>query len=102
MNLLAEHPRLIAYNDIKIKVPEPGVFAVHKLIISDRRTKADKKERDLEAAIGILDWIFTQPDELKKLKAALKSFPKKWLENVLSISERHYPLLVSEIEKNRK
>ena len=99
LNLLAEHPRIIAYGDIKVKVPEPGVFAVHKLIISDRRKKADKKDRDLEAAVGILDWIFGQPDEFKKLKTVLKSLPKKWLENIALISQREYPRLVDEVNR---
>lgn len=99
LDFLAAHPREISYGDIEVTVPEPTVFAVHKLIISDRRKKQDKKERDLEAAMGILDWVFEQPGELKKLKLILKALPKKWLENIVSISDRNYPRLADEIRK---
>lgn len=100
LNFLADHPRLISYKDIQVKIPEPAVFSVHKLIISDRRKKQDKKERDLGAAIGILDWIFAQPEELKKLKAILRSLPKKWLGNIAIISQREYPRLASELNRS--
>lgn len=99
LNFLADHPRLISYEKIKVIVPEPAVFAVHKLIISDRRKKQDKKERDREAAVGILDWIFEQPGELKKLRAILKPLPKKWLENIVALSRQAYPRLADEIKK---
>ena len=59
LNLLADHPRLISYQNFKIKVPEPSVFAIHKLIISQRRSKEDKRERDLAAAVGVLDYVYS-------------------------------------------
>lgn len=100
LNFLSEHSRLISYADIGVKVPEPAVFAIHKLMISGYRTKAGREDRDLEAAAGVLNWIFTQPDELKKLKAVLKSIPKRRLKNLTAISARDYPQLRDEIEKN--
>ena len=98
LNFLADYPQLIIYEDIQVKVPEPAVFAVHKLIISQRRTKEDKRERDLEAAAGILDWIFDHPEELKKLKQILETLPRRWKENIVAISDRNYPRIAAEIK----
>lgn len=99
LNLLAGYPRLFSWKDLQIKVPEPAAFSIHKLIISGRRLKKDKRVRDVEAAIGILDYIFTQRDEWIKLGNILKIFPKSWLKNLVSIAERTYPRLVEEIER---
>ena len=59
----------------------------------------DKKDRDLEAAVGVLDWVFAQPNELKKLNAVLKSLPRKWLENIALIAQREYPRLADEVNQ---
>lgn len=97
LNLLAEYPRLFYWNDLQVNAPEPSVFAVHKLMISGRRLKKDKRERDVEAATGVLDYLFEQEHEVRKLRGLLKTFPKRWLKNLSLIAETVYPRLTEEI-----
>jgi len=93
LNLLASHPRVIDYKGLSIRVPEPAAFALQKLIISQRRSKREKREKDLDTATEILDYIFNSSNELIKLKSILKSLPDKWCKTILSISKNHHPKL---------
>src|SRR3989338_8721091 len=46
LNLLVDYPRLISYEGIQVCVPEPAVFAIHKLIISARRINQATQQTD--------------------------------------------------------
>lgn len=98
LNLLMNYPRVISFKRLHIKVPEPAVFALHKLIISARRLNKEKAKKDVEMAIGLLEFLFTKPNELKQIKSILNTIPKKWLQTILSVSEKHFPRL-NEIAK---
>lgn len=93
LNFLASYPRPINYDDLRLCVPEPAVFAVHKLIISARRIKKDKKERDVEAAQGILDYLYSKPEEVRRLKFVLRSVSNSWLKTIREVADLHYPAL---------
>ncbi len=93
LNLLTEYPKIIRYHNFDIKVPEPAVFALHKLIVSARRLNKEKTAKDLEAAISLLDFLYTKPVEVERIKAILEAVPKKWLQTMLLISKKHFPRL---------
>ncbi|MFC1645991.1 GSU2403 family nucleotidyltransferase fold protein [Candidatus Omnitrophota bacterium] len=88
---------LLTYNNIKVKVddfklslPHPANFALHKLIIFQRRLKQDKAIKDRNAAIQILKALINKK-ETGKIKQVFDFIPKKWqkkiLENLKSIGE---------------
>lgn len=89
MNLLADYPKDIFYKGLKIRVPEPAAFALHKLIVSARRKNKEKARKDLNAAVVLFDWIFSLPKEKTKLKKILKSLPKAWLKTVRELTKKH-------------
>ena len=93
LNLLTEHPRIVIYQGLHIKVPEPAVFALHKLIISARRVNKEKARRDLEMAVGVLEFLYKKPGEIKRIKSILRAIPRKWLQTLLSVSDKHFPQL---------
>lgn len=76
LTFLSSYTTTISYEDLRIRLPEPAAFALHKLIISQRRRKEEKRERDLEGAVGLL-----------------KELPAKWAESVLTVSNVHFPAL---------
>jgi hypothetical protein len=55
---------------------EPEAFALHKLIVSQRRRKPEKREKDLAAASGLFDYFATKEKHRKRLKEILDKFPK--------------------------
>ncbi len=93
LNLLMDYPRIISDDELHVKVPEPAIYALHKLIVSSRRKDAVKRDKDLEAATNLLDFLFTRPNEVSRIKSILRTLPKKWVKTILSVSEKHFPRL---------
>jgi len=93
LNFLAAHPRKIEYRGLTVTVPEPAVFALHKLIVYSKRKKPEKREKDLAAAVGILEFLFKDPKEKERVLSVLKKLPPKWRKIIFSVSTKHFPAL---------
>ncbi len=93
LSLLADHPRVITDGKLRVRVPEPAVYALHKLIVTTRRKNPAKGKKDLETAIGLLDFLYKRPSEIARIKSILKDLPKPWLKTILSVSAKHFPRL---------
>ncbi len=78
LNFLQEHLIKINYKNIGVRVPEPSSYVLHKFIIFERRAKKDKKERDLESARKIGEFLLKNDNQKKKLKQLFHEMPKKW------------------------
>ncbi len=99
LNFLTAYPKKIHYKNMSVCVPEPGVFALHKLIVSSRRTKEDKRKKDLAAAVGVLEFLFKDPKEKARVRAVLSKIPAKWRKTILGVSAKHFPALNEYCEK---
>jgi len=97
LNLLAEYPRKLSYEGFSIDVPEPAAFALHKLIVSARRTTEVKRQKDLETALALFDYIYLHPKELDKMKEIVKRFPKGWLKRIDDLAKKYEPRLTEMI-----
>jgi len=93
LNFLTAYPKKISYGEMDVCVPEPAVFALHKLIVSARRTKKEKREKDLEAAVGVLEFLFKDAKEKARVKKILSKIPIKWRREILRVSAKHFPAL---------
>lgn len=97
VNLLLEDPIQITENGIKVTVPNPSNYCLHKMVIANRRRVEDKKLKDLEQAIcayGISDQQY--------LKKQFNEFPKKWKEAVFPVLQKNrekLPIFDKEIEE---
>jgi hypothetical protein len=67
----------VKVEDFHITVPHPANFALHKLIIFQRRLKQDKAEKDRNTAIEILKALIKK-GEARILKQTFDSIPEKW------------------------
>jgi hypothetical protein len=95
--LLLNNPITITEGGIKILIPNPTNFCLHKLIIASRRRKIDKALKDLQQAICTS--VIVDAKEIQKL---FESLPKRWKQAILSMlekSKRELPLLNEEIDK---
>jgi len=79
----------LSANTIKVKVedfyvtlPHPANFALHKLIIFQRRLKQDKAVKDRNIAIEILKSLIDK-GESPIIKQVFSSIPKKWQARVI-------------------
>jgi hypothetical protein len=88
----------LSINTIKVRVenfhvtlPHPANFALHKLIIFQRRIREEKAIKDRNMAIGILNALIEKGD-LRTIKKVYGSIPRKWqrriVDNLKSIKEQ--------------
>jgi len=77
LDLLAQNTVRVPFDDITVTVPHPANFAIHKLIISTRRSKPEKRDKDRALAVEILKTLVDvgQADTITQL---LTSLPAKW------------------------
>jgi hypothetical protein len=97
VSLLLDNPITVVENNIKILLPNPANFCLHKLIISSRRRKIDKSIKDLQQAICTS--VIVNKQELLKL---FNSLPKRWKTAILQILEKsknQLPLHIEDIAK---
>lgn len=93
LNFLTAFPKKVLCRNITLRVPEPAAFALHKLIVSARRVKKEKREKDLETARGILKYLFKDPKEETRVREMLAKLPAKWRKTILDVSAKHFPEL---------
>lgn len=94
LNMLTEDPLVVQYEKMKITVPNPIAYACHKLIISGRRIKKDKKIKDYETAIDLIRFLRAQGMECD-IKNYFHSLPKPWQKKISLVlkSANHLELL---------
>jgi len=81
MDIAADSAMQIEKDGLKIWVPHPAAFALHKLLVVLRRKTQAKAERDLDAAVSILN-LLLQNDDTLVLQELLHDFPKKWVKTI--------------------
>jgi len=97
VGLLFDKPIIISDNGMKILVPAPSRFCLHKFIVASRRRKPDKSLKDLQQAV----YTSTIVDK-KEMQELFQTLPKKWRQTVLRMLDKakaEFPLMGAEIEK---
>ena len=62
---------------IKVTLPHPANFALHKLLVMSRRPKAEKQAKDKNAAIKILTALIDSKQS-NTIRNAFQAMPKRW------------------------
>lgn len=78
LTLLSENLMTIRTDDLKVTLPEPAAYVLHKFIIGRRRLKKEKEEKDLNSAKEIGEFLLDDPEQRKKLRDIFDSLPRKW------------------------
>ncbi|MFC2160644.1 GSU2403 family nucleotidyltransferase fold protein [Acidobacteriota bacterium] len=66
-----------------LNVPHPAAFALHKLIISERRPKEEKRIKERREAIHILNCLIEKGDK-EIVKRLFESIPRRWKTKVVN------------------
>jgi len=83
LNFLTDNTIKVRIGDFHITMPHPVNFALHKLIISQRRKTKEKSVKDSSAAIRILKSII-EHGNAAKIKEIYNSAPQKWQKKILN------------------
>ncbi len=82
MSIPLDYNFTMHFRDITFRLPEPEAFALHKLIISQRRENPIKKEKDINTARGLLEYFETKKKHQIRIKEIYEEFPKGWQKKI--------------------
>ena len=99
LNLLQSHTIKAKSEDVKVILPEPAAYVLHKFIVFERRKKEEKMIRDLKAAKEIGEFLLKKASQRKKLKLVFRSLPKKWQKKIVKNTKDKSPLLFDFLNK---
>ena len=72
----------LTYKHLTINLPEPEAFALHKLIVCQRRINKEKAEKDRLTAQGMFQFIQTDPKRIERLHQILGEQSKGWQKTI--------------------
>ena len=78
-----QKPQVLLFGDVKVRTPHPADFALHKLLIAERRKKAEKTQKDINQAFAVLKALL----EYKQGEGILDSYsemPKTWQKTIFN------------------
>lgn len=82
---------------VRVRVPSPASFLLHKLLIANQWLRKEKKEKDLKQAIYVSKFVLIQKSEKQKLLKMFQDFPKSWKNKIRKSVRLSYDLLPLEI-----
>ena len=82
LNFLSSNTIKVKIEDFYVILPHPANFALHKLIIFQRRLRQDKAVKDKNIAIEILRSLIDK-GESSIIKQVFNSIPQKWQKKVI-------------------
>ena len=92
--MLEENTVTVDFKGIEVRLPHPVNYGFHKLIISSRRRDEDKKQKDIDTGLSVLN-MCVENDEGNILVEVFKHIPKKQkksISNIINI-KKEYGLL---------
>ena len=82
LHFLSANTIKIKVEDFHITLPHPANFALHKLIIFQRRLKEDKATKDRNTAIEILKALIHK-GKAPEVRKIMKALPAKWQKKII-------------------
>lgn len=83
LSFLSENTIKVRVEDFDVSLPHPANFALHKLIIFQRRTKEDKAVKDRNTALEVLNALIRK-GEKEVIRQVFASIPVKWQKKVIN------------------
>ncbi|MFH1383495.1 MAG: GSU2403 family nucleotidyltransferase fold protein [Candidatus Omnitrophota bacterium] len=82
LDFLLEHVITIQAEGIRLQVPHPAAYALHKFIIFKRRRNSDNGERDLEGALRVYREL-VRGHKQKDMQRIFNSMHARWQKTVI-------------------
>ena len=81
LDFLGKNVIEISINGMRVKLPHPIAYALHKLIILGRRAKKEKAAKDRDQALMIFHHVLKHEKPIK-IKEIFLTMPKKWQDKI--------------------
>ncbi|MBI4834779.1 MAG: hypothetical protein HY811_08190 [Planctomycetes bacterium] len=82
LSFLTDNTIRVKVENFYLTLPHPANFALHKLIIFQRRTKEDKAQKDRNIALEVLRALIKK-GEIKVIRSVFNSIPQKWQKKII-------------------
>ena len=82
LSFLSSNTIKVKVEDFYLTLPHPANFALHKLIIFQRRVREEKAIKDRDTAIKILKFLINK-GEANAIRKVFDSVPKKWQKKIV-------------------
>jgi len=86
LELLESDRIIVDFNGLKVTLPHPVNFGLHKIIVSSRRKSVEKKVKDIEAGLEVLRLCVDNMDE-PKLFELFKNISQKQRKKIIKTLE---------------
>lgn len=86
LDFLAQNTIVIESEGLRIKLPHPAAFGLHKLIISKRRKSEEKSLKEMREATDVLSALIGK-GESNRIKTMFNSMPVSWQKKVVNVLE---------------
>jgi hypothetical protein len=86
LEILLDNSIKIEVDDLTLNLPHPAAFALQKLIISWRRPKEEKRLKERQEGIRILNSLITK-GETDRIIDIFNRFPRRWKSSILRALE---------------
>ena len=83
LDFLVKDKITVTFEGINVVLPHPARFAVHKLVVAQRRTNKDKARKDNMAAVDILNDLIDAGQE-DKIRSVYKEFSLPWQKKIVA------------------
>jgi len=77
LDFLLDNTISVNADGLRIRLPHPAAYALHKFIIFKRRRKVDKHDRDIEGALRVFGELMNSGKE-SEIKRIFNRMHKKW------------------------
>jgi len=81
LDIIDKNTITVENKGIKVVIPHPASFALHKLLIAGKRRSKDKIAKDIQDAERVLKAL-VEKDEEASIINIFKSMPKKWQKKI--------------------
>ena len=85
VNMLERYPLVVEIKGYKLVVPEPEIYLLHKTLISSKRLKPEKREKDLDSVRGLLPYVKTE-----YMKTMFEKLTKKQQKLIMDNCEQNF------------
>lgn len=100
LSLAYERSMCISYHGYNIRVPEPEVFVLLKLLILPRRKDNAKRMKDAYTVRTIGEFLLKRSDRRAYIQKLFDELPKGWQKKIRSVSSEHFPTLLDALDAN--
>ncbi|TAL35709.1 MAG: hypothetical protein EPN93_09635 [Spirochaetes bacterium] len=81
--MLQENTETLPYKTIPVRLAAAEAYVLHKFLISGKRAKPEKREKDLAAAVQLGEYLVRLEDRAMNMKKILASIHPRWRRDIL-------------------